>query len=291
VRFSPVAPEDEAPRPHGIGLTALLLSALAVTSITGLILLTGGAAFRGPQHLLQLLSGGMLLAASLFVFWSYWKGRNWARVLILIGSFWIVASEISALIDNGGSAISLMSHPVRFLEFGLAAVLLYWLNTSPLRAWFNHAPPTAADLMHSRLSGKLCTAVENNSSVANTEWRLTFEHDAELTLNCPWRVVLDDNLAFASDPGPEIPMDEQMPRKLLQNLRVTRVRVVPRTSDLSISFEMGFELQSWSSDPQLLQWKFSDPTLTVVADAVGLISQAIAAGADAEEPEDNEAND
>jgi hypothetical protein len=89
--------------------------------------------------------------------------------------------------------------------------------------------------------------------------------------------VLDDNLAFASNPGEELPADQEQPRQLLQNLRVKAVRLTPRTSDLFIAFEMGIELQSWTTDSRSQQWKFSDPTLTVVADAAGVNSKAITA--------------
>ena len=51
---------------------------------------------------------------------------------------------------------------------------------------------------------------------------------------------------------------------------------------------MGLELQTWSTDPEAQQWKFSDPVLTVIADSVGLNSRTIT------EPvatEDSTAND
>ncbi len=141
--------------------------------------------------------------------------------------------------------------------------------------------------------GRLCTAVEKSVAAPNQEWRIAFEHDAELTLSCPWRIVLDDNLAFASNSfrdsaASESSADEPQPWQLLQNLRVKAVRVAPRTSDLFVSFEMGIELQSWSIDPRLQQWKFSDPTLTVIADSVGVTSQAIAARIPGEEPAEND---
>jgi hypothetical protein len=166
----------------------------------------------------------------------------------------------------------IMSQPILFLEFAAALFLLYWLNTRPLRAWFKNAALTAADLMCAHLAGKLCTAIDNSAAKG---WQLAFEHDAELTLNCPWRIVLDDNLAFASNAAEATAADEEQPRQLLQNLRVTNVRVTPRTSDLFITFEMGIELQTWSIDTRAQQWRFSDPLLAVLASSVGLDSQTI----------------
>ena len=224
----------------------------------------------------------------LLVLWHYWKGQNWARVVVLIASFLIAAMAFSNLIDRGGSFISLMSHPLTFFQALLACFLLYWLNTRPVRAWFKRMSATSADLIAEHLVNKLCTAAAKQSGPSSDTWRLSFEHEVELTLACPWRIVLDDNLAFASDPGPELPVDEEQPRQLLQNLRVKAVRVTPRTSDLFVTFEMGLELQTWSTDPDSQRWKFSDPTLTVVADSGGLNSKAIAARVPTE---DTAAND
>ena len=157
-----------------------------------------------------------------------------------------------------------------------------------MRAWFKKISATSADLITEHLVDKLCTAAAKQSGPSSQIWRLSFEHEVELTLACPWRIVLDDNLAFASDPGPELPVDEEQPRQLLQNLRVKAVRVTPHTSDLFVSFEMGLELQTWSTDPNSQQWKFCDPTLTVVANSRGLNFKAIAARVASE---DTAAND
>lgn len=270
------APSDESPRPKGIGLTALALGALIVIDfIRGLLHFFGGTLAVFP--IFERLFRCLVFILELFVLWHYWKGQNWARVGALIASFLIAARALSILIGRDGSLISLMSHPLNFFSALLAGFLLYWLNTRPVRAWFKKMSATAADLIAEHLVDKLCTDVAKQGGATSDAWRLCFEHDAELTLACPWRIVLDDNLAFASNPGPGIPADEQQPRQLLQNLRVKAVRVAPRTSDLFITFEMGLELQTWSTDPQLQQWKFSDPVLTVIADSVGLNSKAIAA--------------
>ncbi len=284
MRFT-LADPVEPSRPKGVSLTALAMAALAVPAATAL------ASQFHSQGLLGFYYGGLVLALELYVAWSYWKGYHWARIVVLVAAFVIVAGGISEIFERGDIVV-LMSHPALFLRFALAAFLLYWLNTHLVRAWFKNAP-TAADLMGQRLEGRLCTAVERSGAASNQVWHLAFEHDAELTLNCPWRIVLDDNLAFASNtsngaPASESAAYEPQPWQLLQNLRVKTVRVTPRTSDLFVSFEMGIELQSWSIDPQLQQWKFSDPTLTVIADSVGVTPQAIAAPIPGEDPEEND---
>jgi hypothetical protein len=191
-----------------------------------------------------------------------------------------------------------MSQPLRFFHAVLAIFLLYFLNARPVRAWFKRMSATAADLIAEHLVGKLCTAVGKHGTSA--AWRLAFEHDAEFILLCPWRIVLDDNLAFAStaasNPAPEFPgspspasaSDDQQPSQLLENLRVKAVRLAPRTSDLFLSFEMGIELQSWSDGHPSQQWKFSDPTLTVVADSAGVSSQLVPAPTPSEGPAEHD---
>lgn len=268
---------DESSRPSGIGLTALVICVFAVVSFGGSFfpLETSSNANFSSEYLPSFVSGIFLFCVELLTAWNYWKGKDWARTLVLIVSFLIVAREVSRIIDHDGGLVLVMSRPVFFLRFAAAIFLLYWLNTRPVRAWFKNAPPTAADLISDHLAGRLCTTIDHNSTDPNSGWRLAFEHDAELILTCPWRIALDDNLAYASKSAAGVAEDEDQPRQLLQNLRVKTVRVTPHTSDLFITFEMGIELQTWSVDRLSQQWKFSDPALTVVADSVGLNSQAI----------------
>jgi hypothetical protein len=288
VQFTP-ANAVEPSRPRGVSLTALALGALtAIQFVTALL-----HVFREPlaaaafsEQLLACMGRGVLLLAV----WNYWQGRDWARIVVLLGSFVIAAKEISALIDRDENLVSLMSQPLRFFQAILAIFLLYFLNTRPVRAWFKKVSSTAADLIADHLAGRLCTAVTSSGAAPRQEWRLAFEHDAELTLHCPWRIVLDDNLAFASNSSSntESPPIPQQPAQLLENLRVKAVLVAPRTSDLFISFEMGIELQSWSIDPKATQWQFSDPTLTVVATSVGIQSQVIAAPISGQDAAEND---
>jgi hypothetical protein len=268
-------PVDPPSRPTGITLTALIFCAFALISFVSSIFQpeTSGRANLTSQYLPGFVSSIFLLCIALFAAWNYWKGKEWARAFFLVAAFLIAAEEISKIVDHDGSVVVVMSHPILFFRFIAALFLLYWLNTRPLRAWFKNTPPTAADLISDHLAGKLCTAIDIDS--ADCGWHFAFEHDAELILNCPWRIALDDNLAYASNFGEGTPADEEQPRQLLQNLRVKGVRVAPHTSDLFVTFEMGIELQTWSVDRNAQQWKFSDPELTVVADSVGLNSKAI----------------
>ncbi len=284
VRFT-LAPAVEPSRPKGVGLSALALGALTLIDLVRGLFSHGGDLVFEP--LLLCCGRGLVL----LLLWHYWKGRNWARILVLLWSFAVAAKEISILIDREGDLPSLMSQPVRFSHAVLAIFLLYFLNTRPVRAWFKKMSASAADLIAEHLVGKLCIAVGKHRDGPSDAWRLAFEHDAELTLNGPWRIVMDDNLAFASNSTNES-ADEQ-PSHLLENLRVKAVRVAPRTSDLFVSFEMGIELQSWTTAPQsqpppVQQWKYSDPTLAVLADSVGVNPQAIAVSIPGEDAAEND---
>lgn len=265
MQFTREVPFDE-PRPKGVSVTALIMIALCFPGFQMI------SSQLSPAGMAGYYAAGLVLAFELYAIWCYWNGRNWARVLVLAVSLLNVAGALSSILDRNSSLLDLMGHPLRFVQLALACFLLYWLNTRPLRAWYSNSP-TAADLVSERLEGKLCTAVEKIGDASI--WRLSFEHDSELTLACPWRLVLEDNLAFASNPGPETAANEEEPRRLLQNLRVKAVRVAPRTSDLFLTFEMGIELQTWRDGLPAEQWKYSDPILSVTADASGLNPQSV----------------
>jgi hypothetical protein len=291
----PVSPasSDGPTRPPGVGLTALALCVLlAIDFLRALPPLAGGVpiGLSGIQPLLLCL----VRALAFLILWQYWKGRDFARVFVLLWSLLAAARAISLLVEHNLDPAALMGRPLDFFQSLLAVFLLYWLNTPPLRAWFKKMSANQADLIAARLVGQLCTAldfhppapdvpspaVELHSSAEPTAalYRLTFEHGAQLTLFCPFRIVLDDNLAFAyapaahapaagskalphapaagsealphpTAPAPDPSSDPDDARRLLQNLRVTAVRLAPHTTDLFLTFEMGIELQTWAHAP------------------------------------------
>jgi hypothetical protein len=256
VRFPPDVSFDE-PRPRGITLTALILVALCIPGSQVI------ASQFGAENRLGMLAAAPVLAFELFALWKYWNGSEWARVLVLAVSLLNVAGALSSLFERNAGMLRLMGDPLRVFQLAVACFLLYYLNTRPVRVWFSHAP-SSADLVSQQLEGRLCTMVRLSGE---KEWVLSFEHDAELTLECPWRLMMDDNMAFASISEQEASVDEAEPRRLLQNLRVKSMRVPPGSSDLVLDFEMGIELQTWSEGPQS-RWEYSDQSLIVTADSV-----------------------
>ena len=280
-------PSGEPARPRGVELTALALGALIAFYLVQSLLQLAGEAHATRAAVAPLLLCGAR-SFELLLIWQYWKGRDFARLFVLLWSLLAAAQSIALLADHNLDPAALMGRPLSFLQAILALFLLYWLNTPRLRAWFKKISATAADLIAPRLVGRLCTALDLPPSAANSHpaWRLTFEHGAELTLTCPWRIVLDDNLAFVSSPAAHAPAaggdrapaagsdrapaagsgalphettfptavpspstDPDDARRLLQNLRVTAVHLAPHTSDLFLTFEMGIQLQTWSYAP------------------------------------------
>ena len=264
-------PSGEPARPRGVGLTALALGALiAFYLVQSLLQLVGET--RATRAAVEPLLQCGARSIELLLIWQYWKGRDFARLFVLLWSLLAAARSLALLADHNLDPAALMVRPLSFLQAILALFLLYWLNTPRLRAWFKKISASAADLIAPRLVGRLCTALDLHPSAANSHpaWRLTFEHGAELTLTCPWRIVLDDNLAFVSSPAAHAPAagsgalphqttfptavpspstDPDDARRLLQNLRVTAVHLAPHTSDLFLTFEMGIQLQTWSHAP------------------------------------------
>ena len=313
-------------RPPGIGACAWALLALLVGSLIQSLLELHRATAPGSNPMpggsagFELLWIGLYFGIGVLCIWQLWLGRRWARLLVLLWSLAPVARALSFLSEHNFDPAALMGHPLSFFQAVLAVVLLYWLNTPKVRGWYRKSSAGAGELISDRLPGRLCTGVEFHSDAAL--WRLQFEHDAELILRCPWRIVLDDNLAFASvndsatpffsqarDGTPNGPSvgslgrdafaraaDQQSPetvpapghspqeaRRLVENLRVRAVRIARHSSDLFVSFEMGIELQTWglsakekpakaSPGPAPL-WEYSDPALTMTANASGVQAQ------------------
>jgi hypothetical protein len=315
VQPTPASLDAEPSRPQGVAISALALCALiSIYLIQSLLQLVSGTRATVPIFEQLFLFGARVI--ELLVLWQYWNGREFARVFVLLWSLLVAVRAVAFLADHNLDPTALMSHPLSFLHALLAIFLLYWLNTPPLRAWFKKISATSADLIADRLVGKLCTALDFHSPY----WLLTFEHGSALTLFCPFRIVLDDNLAFSYAHAPAagsvaLPILQPLPntavpnpssnpedaRRLLQNLRVTAVRLAPHTSDLFLTFEMGIQLQTWSPAPAVgspvpaagspalpnLQpvthaplWSYSDPALTVTATADGINAQLAAPSAE-----------
>jgi hypothetical protein len=123
-------------KPKGLSETTILM---AVCNPLGFVFLDPS---RGAVAI-QVFVAALVVAISYLVLWYYWKGRNWARILVLI------TSVIALLNLFDFSSASTIQGIVLILEALLAGFLLVWLNQRPAREFFRRAavsaePQTAA---------------------------------------------------------------------------------------------------------------------------------------------------
>ena len=128
-------------RPKGLALSALLM-ALCNVMLWGIV--TPG---RPPYTLRLYLFYTFVIFVGYVFIWFYWKGRNWARIAVLLVSCLSIL-QIGAWnnISRSRAILTTPAHLTLAARAVLGAVLLYWLNTRPVRAFFmrgKEAPPQA----------------------------------------------------------------------------------------------------------------------------------------------------
>jgi len=84
----------------------------------------------------------LVVLASYLVLWFFWKGRNWARLLVLVVSVGSILNLL-ALIHPYGNVVLYDSIVISWAV--LAFFLLYWLNRADVREWFKSQKKTATD--------------------------------------------------------------------------------------------------------------------------------------------------
>lgn len=75
----------------------------------------------------------LIVIGSYLVLWFFWKGRNWARISVLVVSVISVINFLS-LIHPYGNVIVYDSIVIAWGLVG--SFLLYWLNLAEVREWF-----------------------------------------------------------------------------------------------------------------------------------------------------------
>jgi hypothetical protein len=110
-------------RPKGLTATAIFMS---ITNAMGWAVID----WSKPHAHAIFVIFTVIIAINYVVIWFYWKGRNWARILVLLTSLLCLYnlrhwnhSGIAGRVMIGAEAI-------------LAIFLLYWLNTLTLRAFY-----------------------------------------------------------------------------------------------------------------------------------------------------------
>ncbi len=114
-------------RPPALGATTILMS---ICNLLGF----GAIDWSYGSHLTVFLIASLVAAAGFVVLWFYWRGQNWARLLVLLSS---VDSLLNLLALRHG--VSHTTQTIRFIQASLAIFLLYWLNTQPSRSFFSRS--------------------------------------------------------------------------------------------------------------------------------------------------------
>lgn len=101
-------------------------------------LLVGYAAIDWRRSLdassLVIVSLGVV--ARYIVVWFYWNGYNWARILVMLVSLAALWNLISWM------HVTAFVRVVIALKAALGLFLLYWLNTLPIKKYFDPRPTT-----------------------------------------------------------------------------------------------------------------------------------------------------
>lgn len=122
--------------PRAVTATTWLM---AILNVLGFAFMADPA--RGPVELaVRFVSLAVIVAAGYVVLWFYWRGRNWARWLVMLSCplcFWNL---------TGLPHVNVVAQSMIVADALLAAFLLWWLNTATARAFFvrSRSQPSAA---------------------------------------------------------------------------------------------------------------------------------------------------
>ena len=121
-------------RPKAITISTWLM---AVFNILGYAILWEPATHRTRFAVLFFITVFTLtIAAGYVILWFFWKGKNWARILVLLNCFvclYNVHDVRYFLRINSVEKVMLVGEAV------LAVYLIYWLNTRKAKAYFKRS--------------------------------------------------------------------------------------------------------------------------------------------------------
>jgi len=112
-------------RPKGLTETSLLMS---ITNAMGWAIID----WSKPNARVIFFTFTIMIFIGYIVIWFYWKGRNWARILVLL------ISLLSLYNLHDWTRSGTMPRIMIGTEAILAVFLLYWLNTRQIRTFFRN---------------------------------------------------------------------------------------------------------------------------------------------------------
>ena len=112
-------------RPHGLVLTAVLM---CICNAMGWFIIE----WDKPHALAEFVVFTILILIGYVFLWFYWKGRNWARIAVLLTSVLTIYNLRYWHHSNASGQLMIASEAL------LGAFLLYWLNTAAVREYFKN---------------------------------------------------------------------------------------------------------------------------------------------------------
>ena len=114
-------------RPRGILASILTMATLSLMSAIVTV-------SRAHRFFVATLAAEILIVLiSCLVLWFFWKGKNWARLFVLVVSVGSIINLL-ALIHPYGNVVVYDSILIAWALVGF--FLLYWLNLADVREWF-----------------------------------------------------------------------------------------------------------------------------------------------------------
>ncbi|MGZ4999951.1 MAG: hypothetical protein ACXV7F_06590 [Methylomonas sp.] len=120
-------------KPKGLTETTV---AMCVMNIAGFVFVDSKIAPVEIQYAIF----SVIIAVTYLVLWYYWKGKNWARLLVLLTAI-VAILNLFAL-----SSSTLLSGALIIIEAIFGIFMLWWLNTQSVKAYFKR-------INESRLNG------------------------------------------------------------------------------------------------------------------------------------------
>jgi hypothetical protein len=110
-------------RPKYLSLTVVLM---CITNATGWLTVE----WNKPHARTRMVVFTLLILIGYVFLWSYWKGKNWARIAVLLTSALTIYNLRYWHQGNIASTLTIAS------EAWIGMFLLYWLNTAQVREFF-----------------------------------------------------------------------------------------------------------------------------------------------------------
>lgn len=110
---------------------------LLETTIAMCLMNIAGIFFVDPRLgyvTIQYCAFSAIIAITYLILWHFWKGRNWARILVLVTGGLAIAN-LFLLPTNSVLADSLI-----VVEAIFGAFMLWWLNSADVKNYFRTAP-------------------------------------------------------------------------------------------------------------------------------------------------------